>query len=170
MKTLITLLLLLIMTSVRAQDKRLSIYFNNYLGLWSDEGGESYRGGGGLAIEISHDISGMQYIAGIEYRSINWGSSLSLLTGLRHDITETEKIKIQGASRLGLGTALFRKHVLFQFSLDYIPEIQWKIGRGHLLTLGAGLRYTNCPSYQKYGALHQILEVPVLFSWTKELL
>lgn len=152
-------LFILSITSVYSQS--ITLNTNSFYGIWNNESNGYYYGGGGLGLAYDHPLKKGSLRSGLAYRSINWGNQLSLNTGVRMPYLTKEKWSLHGVTSVGLGLALFRDNPLFVWSVDYMPEFSWHLGKKFHLNVGFGIRFTNCPAYKNYGNINQVLELPL---------
>ena len=50
---------------------------------------------------------------------------------------------------------------LLVWGIECVPEIEWHSNKAFFVSLGVGVRYTNCPAYQNYGDISKLIDLPI---------
>lgn len=141
----------------------------SYYGLWQNEGGRYYYGGGSFELLYEHPINKGALRGGIEFRTIDWGNQVALNVGFKGNYIQKEKWSLSGVTSAGLGLALFVKNPLFVYSIDYMPVFTWLRNKRFDYYVGLGIRFTHCPAYRNYSKVNQLIELPLKIGVTYKL-
>lgn len=133
----------------------------SYYGVWNTQSTEYFYGGSGLEFSYDFQLNKGAFKTGLELRSIDWGNQLSLNVAYTDPYIEKEKWTLNGISTVGFGLALFHDNPLIVWSIGYVPEFCFRKNKRLNIGLGLGIRYTQSPGYKEYGAIHQVLELPL---------
>lgn len=156
---LISVLFFMITTSTSAQ--QLSLKPLSFLGIATNLGGEYHYNGGGFELAYQHDVWKGRVIGGLEYRMINWGNQVGINFGYNMPFWTKGQWRASVGAQAQIGWALFHQKSLLVWGIECVPEIEWHSNKAFFATLGFGIRYTNCPAYENYGALNSAIDIPI---------
>jgi len=144
----------------KAHGQSISFHTNSFYGLWQNEGGGYFYGGGGFAVTYQHPLTKGALQAGLGFRTINWGNQVSLGIGYQAPYVRKEKWTLSAVTSVNLGLALFVNNPLLVYAIDYTPTLTWLRKKRFNFEAGLGIRYTHAPRYKSYGKINQVLEFP----------
>jgi hypothetical protein len=156
---LMGVLFFMINTTTSAQ--QLSLKPLSFLGVATNLGGEYYYDGGGFELAYQHDLWKGRVIGGLEYRMVNWGNQVGVNFGYNMPFWTKGQWRASVSVQTQFSWALFYQKSLLVWGIECIPEIEWHSNKAFFATLGFGIRYTNCPAYQNYGDIHNVIDLPI---------
>ena len=169
MKKLTIFLLLLNFASTQGYSQQIEINTKSLYGLWNNENGGYYYGGGSFELLYEHPLKKGALRGGIEFRTIDWGNQVTLNVGYKVPYIQKGNWSFSGITSAGFGLALFVDNLLFVYSVDYIPVFTWLRNKRMDFDIGLGIRFTNSPAYKNYGKINQLLELPLRIGMTYNL-
>lgn len=152
------LIILLGYTSLFSQQINLSVL--TLPGIAYDNQVQGYFGGMGLEVSYLHPLSYGKLRAGLEFRTIDWGSQLGLNLGYNHPYKSISKWEFSGTASLQGGMALFRPKPFAVLAFDYLPKVEWITGKRVNVSLSSGIRFSINPQYRTFG-IWRLWEIPV---------
>jgi hypothetical protein len=153
---LAAIVFLLGISPLKAQDIQLHI---NYLqGIRYTATWDAFKGG----TELSADYlltrpSGMKYTAGLDLRTVQWGTQASLSLGA----IRTLGSRFELGAEVQHGLALFRENSLYVLGAE--AKAHYLFLQKEKITVGAslGTRYSICPGYKAYSQIYHLTEIPM---------
>ena len=110
-----------------------------------------------LSVDYKFPTEHVDCVVGVNMRTIDWGSQISVSTGLSYNVAE--KIDLQ--FELHNGLALFQRKPLYVYALGSVCRFQvYNKGRFQI-GLSVGARFTHCPAYKHYGSINRVFEIPI---------
>jgi hypothetical protein len=156
---LMGVLFFMISTSTSAQ--QLSLKPLSFLGIATNIGGAYHYNGGGFELAYQHDVWKGRVIGGLEYRMINWGNQVAINVGYNMPFWTKGPWRASVSAQAQIGWALFYQKSLAVWGIECLPEIEWHSNKAFFATLGFGIRYTNCPAYERYGFVTSAIDLPI---------
>lgn len=155
-RTLPILMLLLLPVADKLQAQDIQLNFTYLQGVAYTDAAGLFKGGSGISAEYLAERSLLTWSGGIEFRTVQWGSQLSLMTGIRKKLTGRADLAFTWHN----GLALFYEKPLYVGSAEL--KVHYSLLRREKINLGlfAGFRYSFCPAYSQYSLIHDIAEVP----------
>ena len=157
----ILIVLLFFMISTRSIGQQLSLKPLSFLGIATNLGGEYNYNGGGFELAYQHDIWKGRVVGGLEYRMVNWGNEVGINLGYNMPFWAKGQWRASVSAQAQVGWALFYQKSLLIWGIECVPEMEWHSNKAFFATLGFGIRYSNCPAYENYGAITSAIDLPI---------
>jgi len=113
----------------------------------------------GVELSVNYRIptEHVDCVVGINMRTIDWGSQISVSTGLSYNVADKTDLQFE----LHNGLALFHGKPLYAYSIGSACRFQvYHKVRFHM-GLSVGARFTHCPAYKHYGSINRVFEIPI---------
>jgi len=114
---------------------------------------------GGVELSAHYSIPAKNFTSsfGIDARTVQWGSQVSVSSRLSKTIVKNFEIEAE----LQNGLALFNKKPLYVYSVGLTGRYFIIKSEKTALGIYVGGRFTQCPAYSRYGSIDHIFEIPI---------
>lgn len=153
--------ILFFMINTRTSAQQLSLKPLSFLGLGTNLGGAYYYNGGGFELGYQQDVWKGRVIGGLEYRMVSWGNQVGINLGYNMPFWTKGQWRASVSGQTQFSWALFHQKSLLVWGIECVPEIEWHSNKAFFVSLGVGVRYTNCPAYQNYGDISKLIDLPI---------
>jgi len=127
---------------------------------------ETGYNGTAFALEYQKTLtSDWDLLAGLEYGFIGWGNQGLVELGLSRNFIKKEKISLNAELVFLNGLAWFRPKSLYVWGGMLGATFTWNIRKKSSLTVGTGIRYTQCPAYKDFSSIYSYLDIPLQMGW-----
>lgn len=131
---------------------------------------ETGYNGTAFAIEYQKTLtSDWDLLTGLEYSFVGWGNQGLVELGLSRNLMKKEKLSLNAELTLLNGLAWFRPKSLYVWGGMVGVTLAWNVRKRSSLTLGTGIRYTQCPAYKDYSRIYSYLDIPIHIGWQIDL-
>lgn len=147
------------MQPIQAQQMGFSVL--SFPGIATNVGAGYFYDGGGFDLNYQHDLGKGRLVGGVEYRMINWGNQIALNMGYNFSYWAEAHWRFSGTTAAQIGLALFYQKPLIIWALEYMPQMEWQSEKRFFANLGIGFRFSNSPSYKRYGEINTTFNLPI---------
>ena len=149
---------------LRAQ--QLTVYLNSLNGITAGNSFDGGSRGGSLGLNFTNTLyNDLKWLGGVELNTVSWGNNAVINLGIVYgkDFAPKWSWSVSGLTQQGV--ALFKPNALYSFGLSALGGIDFRINDKSSIGLSTGLRWYNCPEYNKYSLISSYLDFPVQLSY-----
>ncbi len=118
--------------------------------------------GWALQVERSHTaVNRFGWLAGVEAGYTGWGNQVLAKGGVLYSLTNSPRLASSVRLYAMPGAVLFRPQPLFTYRLGGEAVVAYKTGRRLGVLAVAGIAYSACPAYERYGRISRYVDVPL---------
>ncbi|GLR15943.1 hypothetical protein [Portibacter lacus] len=138
--------------SVNGIAQRLTIDLESFPTLTQDYGKSIIAPYSGIGLTYFYD----KYATGLNYRSVPWGSEVSVSQAFNIPFYQSEKIAVGSSSQVYVGVPLYYNK--FSTSLGASSRVTLKFEKFQRIFISGGLGYHISPSYRSISSKYQFVE------------
>lgn len=156
MKKLLPVFLFLTLFASKGISQNIAASLNMYPGMVENFSRETRINYTGATLEIHHPFRKLNLSSGITFRSINWGSQLSIEESIYFPLLDKEGSTINLRSAISLAYPLFYNKQLLGFGASTGIEVRFK--KFHRLGFYSGARFNSLPGYRELSSKSNFFE------------
>lgn len=153
--TLFIIINILSVANIKAQQVQINVLYLQ--GIHYSNNWDLYKGGAELSVDYTFPIKNLNYSGGIAFRTVQWGTQMSLSLGVVKPMTDRIELGVNWQN----GMALFHSRKLYVFGggvkASYLFLKKEKLHMGIYIEV----RYTACPTYKNYSNIYTLTEIPM---------
>ena len=143
------------MKNSNAQDVQIDLSYIQ--GIHYTENWDLFAGGVEFSAEYRHPIKELDYSAGIDFRTVQWGTQMTLSLGATKTLAE----RFEVGANIQNGMALFKQRKLYVIGGGIQGAYLFMKKESVQMGTSLEVRYTACPSYSDYSKIYSVTEIPI---------